>query len=201
MHLKFENHWSGKSSVATSGGPTRQPSYMRRGPSWLMSASEPQDLRSAYCRALPFTNENSEIQGCEMRTVRYKDVREFSHKPRKLQERKRNARKSNPPRVPQTYLGLWALPIPLCRSGFPMPVPGRLRALGLETEPLALPSSLQSDVPSVFSFLITLSPACHSEMNRKGPVVKGSQQDLVLFFISLQHLKKRFVNQREIGSH
>ena len=141
MHLKFENHWSGKSSVATSGGPTRQPSYMRRGPSWLMSASEPQDLRSACCRALPFTNENSEIQGCEMRTVRYKDVREFSHKPRKLQERKRNARKSNPPRVPQTYLGLGALPIPLCRSGFPMPVPGRLRALGLETEPLAFPSS------------------------------------------------------------
>ena len=65
MHLKFENHWSGKSSVATSGGPTRQPRYMRRGPSCLMSASEPQDLRSAYCRALPFTNENSEVQGCE----------------------------------------------------------------------------------------------------------------------------------------
>ena len=105
----------------------------------------------------------------QMRTVRYKGVRKFSHKPRKLHERKRKARKSNPPGVPQTYLGLGALPIPLCGSSFPTPVPGRLRAQGLETEPLALPSSLQSDVPSAFSFLITLSPACHSDMEQKGP--------------------------------
>lgn len=96
-------------------------------------------------------------------------MREFSPKPRKLHERKRKARKSNLPGVPQTYLGLGALPIPLCGSGFLTLVPGRLRALGFETEPLALPSSLQSGVPSDFCFLITLSLACHSEMEQKGP--------------------------------
>lgn len=53
---------------------------------------------------------------------------------------------------------------------------------------------LQGDV--AFNFL--LCPPLTQRWNLKGPAVKGSQQDLVLFLISLWHVKL-LVNHREIG--
>ena len=128
----------------------------------------------------------------QTRQVRCKVVREFSPKPRKLHKRKRK-----PPGVPQTYLGLGALPIPLYGSGFPTLLAGRLGALGFETEALALPSSLQSDAPSDLPFLITPSLACHSEMEQKGPSRERITAGLGFVFHQSQHLKAICQSQRD----